>query len=131
MTSPSSEPTPVKQDADTPVTQVEQTDEAVVVRVQVRDLDDRYVRRVKDDASSAAQKDPAKPVIVELSVVRLIPSLTLGALVRMSTEFKARNQRLMLAGLQPGVRQIMSITKLDRMFEIHDDLESALRTLRH
>ena len=39
------------------------------------------------------------------------------------------DQRLMLAGLQPPVREALSITRLDRLFEIHDDVDSALTRL--
>jgi len=45
--------------------------------------------------------------------------------VQLSNKCRARQQRLKLAAVQPQVRQTMSITKLDRILDLVDSVESA------
>lgn len=113
-----------------PATEIERHDDLVIVHVQVKNLDEQNTRMVYSDVTAAAAQAPALPVVLDMVNVKFLPSLTLGAIVRMANEFRARGQRLVVAAMQPTVRQVISITRLDRVFEIHDDLESALKAIR-
>jgi anti-anti-sigma factor len=62
--------------------------------------------------------------------VKFVPSLSLAGLIRIHTEFQSRQQKLILAALQPHVRDTLVITRLDRLFELHDDVATAIRTVR-
>jgi anti-sigma B factor antagonist len=109
---------------------IERHDDVVVIRLQVKDLDEAHTKAVHADVNAAAAESPALPFILDLSGVKFLPSITLGAMVRLGQTFRARNQRLLLAGLQPTIRQVLTITKLDRLFEIQDDVDAALRATR-
>jgi anti-anti-sigma factor len=50
----------------------------------------------------------------------------LGLLVQISSKCKARQQKLKLAGVQPTVRQVFSITRLDRVFDFAPNVEAAI-----
>jgi anti-anti-sigma factor len=115
--------------ADTPATLLEEQDDVVVVRVQVGDLDENHIKAVQAElaAASATRK---QPFVVDLAKVKFIPSLTLGILVRIANEFRSRGQRLTLAALQPGVRQMLAITQLHRLFDIQDSVDGAITEIR-
>jgi anti-sigma B factor antagonist len=113
--------------SDPAVTSVEVRPEAVVVHIQTDRLDEGSLKGVRADVSAAARESPGLPVILDMGQVNFMPSLSLGGIVQVAKEFQARKQRLMLAGLQPFVRETMTITRLDRVFEIHDDLAGALK----
>ena len=113
----------------TPATVVERSNDVIVIRVQVKDLDETHTKAVHAEVNAAAAESPALPFILDLSSVKFLPSLTLGAMVRLGQSFRARNQRLVLVGLQPTIRQVLTITKLDRMFEIQDDVDAALKAM--
>ncbi len=112
-----------------PATEIETKDNVVVVHVRVKNLDEQNTRMVHADVSSAAAQAPNLPLILDMAEVKFLPSLTLGAIVRLANEFRARNQRLILAAMQPSVRQVISITRLDRVFEMFDDLPGALKAV--
>jgi anti-sigma B factor antagonist len=116
--------------SDAAVTLIEHPPEAVVVRVQVDRLDESSLKVLRSDTSAAAAESPHLPVILDLAKVAFMPSLSLGAMVQLAKEFQIRKQRLILAGLQPFVRETMSITRLDRLFEIHEDLPAAVKAAR-
>jgi anti-anti-sigma factor len=101
----------------------------VILRVQAKSLDEEHVKKLQTEVRAAGAQAGGLPVLIDLSLVRLLPSLTLGALVRMHSESRARQQRLVLCGMQPMVRQVMSITKLDRLLEVQDDLDAALKAV--
>lgn len=107
---------------DSAVTLVERHPNFVLVRILRESLDEQNLATVRSDTSAAGAQSPECMVILDMTSVGYMPSLSLGGLVQLTREFKARGQRLVLTGLQPFVRQTMALTRLDRLFEIHDDL---------
>jgi len=110
----------------TPVT-VERRGEAVVARAQARHLDDEALKglmRSIDEASGTA--GGIRLVVLDLSGVSMLPSMALGLLVQINGKCKAREQRLKLAGVSAQVRQVFSITRLDRAFQFADSVDAAL-----
>jgi anti-anti-sigma factor len=103
------------------ITVIERHPNRVVVRIQDEHLNETNLSAVRADVSAAAAESPQLPVILDMAKVRFMPSFSLGGLVQLAREFKARGQRLVLAGLQPFPRETMAITRLDRLFEIQDD----------
>jgi anti-sigma B factor antagonist len=75
---------------------------------------------VKDSIVETLQ--PAKDaddVIVDLTEVPYIDSTALGCLVHVKNELIARGGgTVQLLGLQPNVRRVFALTKLDEIFEI-------------
>ena len=112
---------------DSPVTIIERRSSVVVVHVQPESLDERNLSAVRADTSAAGAESPQLAVVLDLAKVGFMPSLSLGGLVQLQQEFKARGQRLVLTGLQQAVRETMAITRLDRLFEIQND-SSSLQT---
>ena len=108
-----------------PVT-VETSGNAVVVRVNMKLLDDANLKRMNQLIDEAATKPGVTAVVLDMSRVQIVPSLGLGALVQLSNKCKAREQRLKLAAVQPQVRQTISITKLDRVLDLVDSVEAGV-----
>lgn len=109
---------------------VDQQADAVIIRVQAADMDETNARRVQAEVSVAAGNAPQCPVVLDLTQVRFLPSLSLAALIRVHTECRARQQQLMLTGLRPELRNVLLITRLDRLFDLHPDVDAALRRIR-
>ena|SRR3989442_1345163 len=65
-------------------------------------------------------------LLVDLSAVGFLDSSGLGALVRALTlaQKEGGQTKLLHAGTQ--VRKLLQMTKLDSVFEIHEDLEAAI-----
>jgi anti-sigma B factor antagonist len=99
---------------------------ALVARLQMKLMDDNALealaRLVDEDAGGDS---PSPLVILDLSRVAFLPSLALGLLVQLGTKCAARQQKLTLTGVRPQVRQVFSITRLDRVFQFADTVEAA------
>lgn len=63
--------------------------------------------------------------ILDLSNVEFVDSSGLGAIVAVMKMMEA-NQKLELAGLNPGVAKVFSLTRMDTVFVIHSSVEEGV-----
>jgi anti-anti-sigma factor len=111
----------------TPSVPVEIRGNALIAQPQVKLMDDQSLKALTDAIEKhAGPGSPICLIVLDLSHVGLLPSLGLGLLVQISAKCKSRQQKLKLAAVQPRVRQVFSITRLDRVFEFADSVEAAL-----
>ena len=75
---------------------------------------------------SAGPDSGIKLVILDLSRISILPSLALGQMVQISKNCLARDQKLKLTGLQPQIRRVFAITRLDRTFQFSDSPAAAM-----
>jgi anti-anti-sigma factor len=115
---------------ESPVTAIEPQPDLVVVRVLPERLDEEQLRQLQADVRAATGTHPGLPFVLDLAQVSFMPSLSLAGLLRLRSEFAARQQRLTLAGVQPQVRDVFVVTRLDRVFDLQDDVAAALRAIR-
>ena len=67
-------------------------------------------------------------VVIDLSCVDYLDSAGVGVLVGLFKNARLRGGRARFCGLTPGVRSVLEIIQLDRIFEIYDDVETASRS---
>jgi anti-sigma B factor antagonist len=71
-------------------------------------------------------EDGRTHLLVDLRQVGFLDSSGLGALVRALTHSQKEGGQTKLLHAGPQVRKLLEMTKLDSVFEIHDDLEKAV-----
>ena len=111
-----------------PVTRVEASEEAVLIHIQRRSLDESSTNELVDDVLGAAAEHPGPPIVLDMSQVRFAPSVALGSLVRLSKSFKLDNRRLILVSVDRRTRGAIAVTRLDKVLEIFNTLEDALKS---
>src|SRR5262245_29025372 len=67
--------------------------------------------------------------VVDLGRVSFIDSSGLASLISGLKTFRAQGKQFRLAAVQPNVRQVLTLTMLDRAFEIAPDVPSAMSTI--
>lgn len=65
-------------------------------------------------------------LLIDLSGVGFLDSSGLGALVRALTNSQKEGGSAKLLKAGPQIRKLLQMTKLDSVFEIHEDMETAL-----
>jgi anti-sigma B factor antagonist len=78
------------------------------------------------DAVNEALANGHRHIILELHGVPFIDSAGLGELVRSHAAVAHRGGKLKLARVEPRVQNLLKITRLLGMFEIHETEEAAL-----
>ena len=85
---------------------------------------------MRAEVLAGAEQARDLPVVLDLSNVGFFPSVSLGAVVVLLNTLKKAGQKLILVGLQPPVREALAITRLDKLFEIRDDVEEVVAEQR-
>ena len=107
-----------------------ETEKGGVVVFSLRGRLDAYASQsVREKLIAAAEGEQAS-LVVDLARVTFIDPGGLGALVAGMMRARQSGGDLRLAALQPSVRIIFELTRLDQAFEILDDSESAVASFR-
>lgn len=80
------------------------------------------------DAVHGAVKEGAKNILINLADVTQLDSSGVGELVSSYTTVTNRGGKLKLLNLPPKVSDILQITQLITVFEVHDDEDEAVRS---
>lgn len=69
-------------------------------------------------------------VVVDLGGLDFVDSAGVGAFVGLYKAARARGARLRFAGARPGVRSVLELIRLHRIFEISDEVSGAASEMR-
>jgi anti-sigma B factor antagonist len=108
---------------------IEPHDQIILAVLQTTRMDEESARVIQAEILTAAAQTPDRPVVLDMSKVDFMPSLSLGVLVALVRKFKPENQRFILVGLQPAVRETLTLCRLIKVFEIYDTVGDALEKL--
>lgn len=103
--------------------------EGTVVRLSVSGcdaIDSANAAEVKAEALRLLGDAP--DVVVDLTGVDFLDSAGVGVLVGLFKHARLRGGRARFCGLTPGVRSVLELIQLDRIFEIYGDVEAAVRS---
>ena len=90
--------------------------EMVLVSLECAAIDDELANAAQAEVAAAADKAGRLPVLLEMSKVEILPSRSIGVLVALWQRLNAEKRRFMLAGLQPQVRETLTVCRLDKLF---------------
>ncbi|MGW5193984.1 STAS domain-containing protein [Kribbella sp. NPDC004138] len=79
-------------------------------------------------AGLKAQLGP-RPIVLDLSGVEFMDSSGLGVLVGAHKEAAARDGALVLAAPSPRVHKIFKVTKLHKVFAVHETVDQAVEAV--
>lgn len=105
---------------------IEMRERAVLATIARIDMDWNAIPHLKEGIITAAAKAGDLPVILVLTRVGFIASTGLSMLVELMQEFRHQTRRFILADVQPEVRNVLALTRLDKVFEICATVDEAL-----
>lgn len=105
--------------------QADQRGDALLVEIDEKRLDAANSVALRDALVNLAAEHPDARIVIDLGKVELVDSSGLGALVSALKVIK-RTQSAALCSLQKPVDNLMKLTRMDRMFTIHPDAETAV-----
>lgn len=91
-------------------------------------LDEANIQRIGEEISGLIENDPQPKLLLSFSNVDHLASAALGMLITIHNKLKSRNGQLRLADIDPQIHEVFVITKLNKLFQIHDTRESALKS---
>ena len=113
-----------------PKVEVQYTDSATVVKLtDERILEQGDIIAVESSIMPLIEQSKGINLIIDFSNVQFLSSSVLGLLVRISKKIYEGSGQLRLCGIGPKILEIFRITRLDRVFEIHENVEEAEKSL--
>ena len=103
---------------------VEHVAEAAVVHIE-GEVDLYSSKKVREEIMRLTDAR-TRIIVIDLASVKYMDSSGVATLIEGLQQSRKYDGRFSLAALQPNVREVFELTRLDRVFEIHIDWKSAL-----
>jgi anti-sigma B factor antagonist len=103
------------------VTQVEFIDRNI--------LDESNIQEIADEIAAIVDDTVTPKLLICFGNVEHLSSAALGALITLNNRVKGKDGQMCLAEIHSQIREVFRITKLDKIFPIFDDVESARAAL--
>jgi anti-sigma B factor antagonist len=88
-------------------------------------IQESLVRQLSDQLTPRIRSQPGIRLLLDFGHVQRLSSVALGMLTTLLIRVLAQQGQMRLAGLKPKVREELAVTKLDKVFDIHDTLDAA------
>lgn len=72
-----------------------------------------------------------KRVALDLEQLSYLNSMGLGTIIKIYSQLKKNNSKLVLCCLNDNIKELFSITKLDKVLDIYDNLEDVILYFRN
>jgi anti-sigma B factor antagonist len=119
--------TPVMSQAKKRRIEVEEVDDVSVVEfVDKRILDEQNIQLIGDQLFELVDDLGKKKLLLNFANVEYLSSAALGKLMTLNKKVKAAAGELRLCNIKPEIKEVFSITKLDKMLRIFDTEQDAL-----
>ena len=102
------------------ITQVEFVDRNI--------LDEANIQAIGEELASIIDAGANPKLLICFSNVDHLSSAALGALITVRNRLKDKNGQLRLSDIDPQIYEVFVITKLNKLFEIHETSGDALKS---
>jgi len=106
---------------------VSQDDELTRVEFIGRNiLDEANIQQIGEEISELVDSREQPKLLISFDNVDHLSSAALGTLITINQKVRERDGQLRLANIDPQIYEVFVITKLNKLFEIHDTAEEAI-----
>ncbi len=92
-------------------------------------LDETDIQALQESIMSVVEQAENINLILDFGNVRFLSSAVLGLLIRVSKRIYERDGQLKLCNISPKIYEIFKITRLNKIFDIYKDVESAAENI--
>lgn len=99
-----------------------------ILFIQVQDprlLEEARIQQLEKEILASIDASSEDRVVLDFSKVEFMSSSMLGKLVQVHKKCQGFKVKLKLASVSPDIREVFKITRLDKLFDIEKDVESA------
>jgi len=109
---------------------VKYADNATIVTfVDEKILEEMDIHALQESVMSVVEEAERVNLILDFCNVRFLSSAVLGLLMRISKKVYEQDGQLKLCNISPRIYEIFKITRLNKIFDIYDNVQSATGSL--
>ena len=113
-----------------PSIQVEYAGNATIVTfTDEKILEEQDIQALQSSIMSVVEQAEHINLVLDFSNVRFLSSAVLGFLIRLSKRIYERDGKLRLCSIYPKIYEVFKITRLTKVFDIYQDVQSATKDL--
>jgi anti-sigma B factor antagonist len=104
----------------------EREDISIVTFTDEKILDESDIQVLGNQLFQLVDQQDRRKLILDFSCVKYMSSAMLGRLIHLKKKLNAVHGDLRLCNISPEILPIFQITKTDKLFSMHDNVEDAL-----
>jgi anti-sigma B factor antagonist len=109
---------------------VKYADNATIVTfVDEKILEEMDIHALQESVMSVIEEAERVNLILDFCNVRFLSSAVLGLLMRISKKVYEQEGQLRLCNISPRIYEIFKITRLNKIFDIYENVERAVESL--
>ncbi len=89
-------------------------------------LDELCISEIRDELSKLVESTTGIKLLLSFENVEHLSSAALGVLITLNKQVSDGKGKLKLSDITPQIYEVFKITRLNKLFEIHDTAEKAL-----
>ncbi len=89
-------------------------------------LDEANIQQIGDEITKLVDSQPQPKMLISFENVDHLSSAALGTLITINNKIRGRDGQLRLANIDPQIYEVFVITKLNKLFQIHESTDQAL-----
>jgi anti-sigma B factor antagonist len=107
-------------------------DQIIIVSLNCKKLlEEEHINSVRGSVLGAIDAAAVPKVLIDFDEVEFLSSAMLGALIKINSAINEKNGRLALCNIEENILKIFKITALEKIFNIYDQPEEALKALEN
>jgi anti-sigma B factor antagonist len=91
-------------------------------------LDEANIKQIGDEITQIIDTQVQPKILISFENVDHLSSSALGTLITINNKIQSKDGQLRLADIDEQILQIFVITKLNKLFQIHESTEQALKS---
>ncbi len=104
-----------------------------VTRIEFVDrniLDEGNIQQIGEEITELIESEERPRLLISFANVDHLSSAALGTLITIHNKIRSMDGQLKLAEIDPQIYEVFAITKLNKLFEIHDSVDEAEASFR-
>jgi len=91
-------------------------------------LDEGNIQVIGEEITELIDAEPKPRLLISFSNVEHLSSAALGTLITINNKVRAKAGQLRLANIDPQIYEVFVITRLNKLFQIHETTEEAMKS---
>lgn len=93
-------------------------------------LEESVIQQIGEEITSVIDAGEQPKILLDFENVEHLSSAALGTLITVNTKVKQKGGQLRLANIDKQIYEVFVITKLNKLFQIHDTTEAAEKSFK-
>ncbi len=104
-----------------------------IVQIDLLDrniLEEAAIQQIGDEITALVDEAPNPKLLISFSNVEHLSSAALGTLININNKIRQKGGQLRLSNIDPQIYEVFVITRLNKLFQIHEDKEAAVASFQ-